>query len=104
MVSHSLSRSNDSVKLFLKMPCMVFKIIDFVLKNNLVTFVKNTGKGKMFIKESMSFFLYCKLIFFSVYSYVQCLGHLSLLPLAPPYLPHSLASRQNLFCPLLQFR
>jgi hypothetical protein len=47
------------------------------------------------------------LFFLIVYTYIrpiQCLGHLSLLPHAPvvPY-PLLLASRQNLFCFLLQF-
>jgi hypothetical protein len=47
-----------------------------------------------------------KFSFFTVYSFihmcVQSLGHLSPLPL-PSLPPTLLTSRQNLFCPLLQF-
>jgi hypothetical protein len=34
---------------------------------------------------------------------IHCLGHFSPLPLTPPFPYHPLASRQNLFCPFLQF-
>jgi hypothetical protein len=45
-------------------------------------------------------FLTCLFIYLYVHT---CLGHLSHYPLFPPSSPTPLTSRQNLFCPLLQY-
>jgi hypothetical protein len=45
-------------------------------------------------------FFFCFFLYSLIYMCIHCLGHLSPLP---PILSLSLASRQNLFCPYLQF-